>query len=710
MAVATNATPLIALDAVVIDTETTGLDPRKAFVIEIGAVRLTGGRVDEDATFRHLVRPRGPIPPQVTKIHGIDDAKVADAPGFAQVWPQLADFLGAGVVIGHTLGFDLSVLKCECERDAIAWTRPRALDTQLLAHVAEPDLAGYSLEQLANWLGVEITARHAALGDAITTARVFQALIPKLRDRGVRTVAEAITACRALSEVLDGQYRAGWLDVAQAPGRELAERAPDRFDSYPYRHRTGDVMSAPPRLIGADRTLGNALSRMIAEKSSSLFVCPAGQEGAPLPAADAGIVTERDVLRALDADGLALRRPVADFMSGPLTAVPADAFVYRAIGRMSRLRIRHLGVTDASGVVIGALSVRDLLRLRAGDAIALDDEIDEAADVHQLAKAWAKLPQVAASLLREDISACDIAAVISRELGALTRRAALLAERRMRAQGLGDPPCAYCVVVLGSAGRGESLLAMDQDNALIFAEGEPDGAIDQWFAALGAHIADTLHEVGVPYCQGGVMAKNPPWRGSVATWRERVTHWITRSSPDDLLAVDIFFDMRGVHGQTAMAEELWRYGFDLAEGNAGFAKLLAETAGTVEPAVGLFGGFKTREGRVDLKKSALFGIVTTARLLAIHHHVLERATPRRLAGIKALGLGASADLDALIDAQDVLVRLVLDQQVDDIEHGRPPTNKVAVKRLTARDREALHGALQAVRPLGDLSRDLLFGS
>ena len=71
---------------------------------------------------------------------------------------------------------------------------------------------------------------------------------------------------------------------------------------------------------------------------------------------------------------------------------------------------------------------------------------------------------------------------------------------------------------------------------------------DRWFEQLGIHIADILHEVGVPYCKGGVMAKNPQWRGSLDVWRTRVGDWIQRSQPQDLLSVDIFFDMLGVHG------------------------------------------------------------------------------------------------------------------------------------------------------------------
>jgi DNA polymerase-3 subunit epsilon/CBS domain-containing protein len=204
------------------------------------------------------------------------------------------------------------------------------------------------------------------------------------------------------------------------------------------------------------------------------------------------------------------------------------------------------------------------------------------------------------------------------------------------------------------------------------------------------------------------MAKNPPWRGSVSTWRQRIADWVKRSAPEDLLSVDIFFDLRPVHGDGAMANTLWRESFDITRGELGFAKLLAEAAGTTEPGLNLLGGIRTRQGRIDLKKAGLFGIVTLARVLAVRHHVVERATPARIAGVKALDIGAEQDLDALIEAQAVFQDLILDQQIDDIERGIPATNSVVVKRLTRRDRERLRAALGAVRNLDDLVRDLLF--
>ncbi len=702
------AAPLLSLDAVVIDTETTGLDPRKARVIELAGVRLAGGKLDADGSFRQLLRPGGEsIPAETTRIHGIDDAMVARSPPFAEVWPVFNRFLGQAVVIGHTVGFDLAVLKRECGLAGLPWLRPRTLDTRLLAQIVAPELAGFALEELAAWLGVTVADRHSALGDATTTARVFLALVPKLRDHRIRTMAEAERACLALTTVLDGQARSGWIEAVEAPARADVERTLKRFDSYAYRHRNRDIMRAPPVFVEAGASLHDVLAQLAGERISSVYVAPHAASGG-VKAAQAGIVTERDLLRAIARLGAAaLDLPVGQIMSQPLAAVPADAFVYRAIGRMNRLKTRHLAVVDETGSIVGALSARDLLRLRAGEAVSLGDEIDEAVDAHALAVAWAKLPRVAESLLAEGLSGRDIAEVISRELGALTGQAAVIAERIMRERGHGEPPCGYAMIVLGSAGRGESLLAMDQDNAVIFEQGEPDGAEDRWFAALGTHVADILHEVGVPYCKGGVMAKNAPWRGSVATWRNRVEYWITRSRPVDLLSVDIFFDLRAVHGDGSLAVLVRQAAFDAAKGQTAFAKLLVEGVST-PTSLNFFGGIRTEDGRIDLKAAGLFGVVAAARALAIRYHAMDRSTPARLAGVKAIVQVSQSDLDALDQAQGVFLDLILSQQIEDIAHGTPPSNTVSVKRLSARDRDRLHAALRAVAAIDSLTRDLLF--
>ncbi len=179
----------------------------------------------------------------------------------------------------------------------------------MLAELVQPDLAGFTLDQLAAWLGVVAENRHSAAGDALIAARIFLALLPKLREGGIRTLAEAEQACRGLTEALDKQHRAGWVEPVAAPSRTDAERTFARIDTYPYRHRIRDVMSAPAKFIGRDVLLADALAQMSREGCSSLFV--RSNEGGAATPAQTGIVTERDVLRALARDGAeALALPV----------------------------------------------------------------------------------------------------------------------------------------------------------------------------------------------------------------------------------------------------------------------------------------------------------------------------------------------------------------------------------------------------------------
>src|SRR5258705_579712 len=101
MATASSATPLLALDAMAIDTETTGLDARKARIVEIALVPIVNGRLHAAASWRRLVRPDVAIPARATRIHGIDAAAVKEAPAFAQLWGELDARMVGAVLIGH---------------------------------------------------------------------------------------------------------------------------------------------------------------------------------------------------------------------------------------------------------------------------------------------------------------------------------------------------------------------------------------------------------------------------------------------------------------------------------------------------------------------------------------------------------------------------------------------------------------------------------
>lgn len=690
-------TPLLAVEAVALDLETTGLNVRTARIVQIGAVLFGQGRAKDAEAFSMLVNPGVPIPAVATAIHGLSNADVLGAKGVADALSTLARYLDGRPVIGHAVGYDLAVLAAEAKRAGRKPIETAFLDTRLLGEIAAPALPEYTLETLGAWLGVEPEGRHSALGDALTAARIFTALLPHLRSVGIRTWAEAERACEELSRARPpAVVGEGWAEPSRTPG---AEAALGRIDSYPYRHRVRDIMTSPPRFFDAGQSLAGAVSVMADSRISSVFVKDARR---------VGILTERDVLRAIAKEGrVALKKPVGEVASFPLACVSADAFVYRAIGRMTRLKVRHLGVKTAKGALVGALSARDLLRLRASEAIKLGDAIDMADDEAALAAAWAPLPSVAEALLAEGVEAAAIAAVVSRELGDATRRAAELAEDALRAAGE-KPPVPYAVLVLGSAGRGESLLALDQDNAIVFRSGEPDGPEDRYFARLGAKIADTLDAIGIPYCKGGVMGREAAWRGSAETWRARIAGWLSRPTPEDLLSVDIFFDAKPVIGDVRLARSVVADAHSEASRAPHFVKLLAEAGPQPPVALNLIGGFRTKDGRLDLKLAGLLPIVAAARVLAMRHGIEERSTQERLDRLIEMNKGGRADLQAMQAGHKAVLAAILRQQIADIHAGVPPGSKVDMSKLGRREQGEIRAALKVVPGIGALVRDLLF--
>ncbi|MEO3431409.1 DUF294 nucleotidyltransferase-like domain-containing protein [Pelagibius sp. CAU 1746] len=698
--------PLGAVPAVALDLETTGLDVANDRIVEVAAVRLQSDGGGAENRFSRLVNPGLPIPQSSTRIHGISDEEVAGAEAFAEIVPELSQWVGRSLVIGYALGFDLAVLKAEHQRYGIDWTAPRSIDVRYLVQLVAPDLPNQSLELAAKWLGVEIGERHRALGDAETAARIFTALVPRLREKGIVTLAQAERVCRNLTTRLEEEAQAGWHEVlhdSRIAPESVAEYA--RIDSFPYRHRVYDVMRFPAVTLPPATAVREALALMMAKGISSVFVDPPeGRE----PEGSYSILTERDLLRAFNSNVAGVRdAPIARYAKGPLVTVDSEEFVYRAIASMSQRGFRHLGVRDPQGKLVGAISARDLLRQRASDALALGDSLERAASPADLGRIWSGLTTVARGLVFEEADPRDIAAIISRELRALTRRACELAEKEMADQGKGAPPCPYAMMVLGSGGRGESLLAMDQDNAIVFdagtaEDGAPGGAADRWFERLGTLVADMLNEAGVIYCPGGIMASKPEWRLDVAGWRRRLEVWITKARPEDLLNSDIFFDAVSVYGERALAESLYREAQAAAGGSRNFIMAMTLKAGDFQPPLNWLGRPRLENGRIDLKKSGLMPIFSAARIVALSHKLDARSTPERLEAARQRDLFDGAVIGKLIEAHRILLGAILRQQLRDIQHGIALSNKVAPGEMPAHERQQLTWALGQVDSVRDL--------
>ena len=678
--------PLGSLDAVVFDTETTGLNPKSDRIVEIAAVELIAGKIYTETAFSELVNPGIPIPESSTKIHSIDDNAVANAQDFQACIAKFAKWAGPRALIGFSLRFDMSAFESEHRRFGLPWTAPKALDVQELVQALGVELPNFALETIASSLDVTISTRHRALPDAILCAEVFLKIIPLLRGKGVSTFAEAERMCardrRASSEA-----------ISYSGATKPAEAV--NIDSFIYRHRVEEVMTSPPLKAVPSMKMREAIAVMVKKRVGALFVSPDSGK-------NYGIITERDVLQAIHSDGSgALDRMVGEFCSRPLTTIAAKEFLYRAIVEISSLNLKHLGVLNQQDELVGMVTAHDIFGHHTGDGVALGREIETASSPAELGRVWSGLSTVVGSLIGETIEPRDVTAIISREIRALTAKACQLAEAEMFASGQNAPPVPYAMLVFGSGARGESMLAMDQDNGIIF-ENAPVNGAGQWFLKFGKRTSAILDEAGVRYCDGGVMGSNPEWCQDDPGWRNTIAHWLSRTEPEDLLHADIFFDLMPVHGDSRLAEKLRTQAIQSARNALPFLRRLAMQATSFRSPTGWFGRWNLERGRVDLKQSGIMPIFSAARVVALQFGITSRSTAGRLLEYKKFDNANERAVDDLVAAHGILLGAILRQQIQDLADGRPLGNRVDPRMLDGTTRHELDWALSRVSRVRDI--------
>jgi DNA polymerase-3 subunit epsilon len=164
---------------IVLDTETTGLDPSDGHrIIEIGCVELDD-HFPTGRSFQRYLDPQRDVPAEAERIHGISSAMLAGKPKFAEVAEAFMEFLGDAPLVIHNASFDLKFVNAELAKlGKPPIPAARAIDTIEMAKIKLPGVR-YSLDELCKRFGIDLSARdkHGALLDAELTAQVYLELI-----------------------------------------------------------------------------------------------------------------------------------------------------------------------------------------------------------------------------------------------------------------------------------------------------------------------------------------------------------------------------------------------------------------------------------------------------------------------------------------------------------------------------------------------------
>lgn len=184
-------TPLNELKAVVFDLETTGFHPEKGDqVLSIGAIKMTGHKIETDKTFYSLIQTDLPLSKEITALTNLRDEDVRSAPIASEVFMKFFKFVNGAVLVAHHASHELSFMK------KITWDvlrtkfNHRIIDTSFLMRISDPNMKSLPLEDVCHMCGIQMKDRHHALGDAIMTAEIWRYYLQIAGEKGFQNLRE----------------------------------------------------------------------------------------------------------------------------------------------------------------------------------------------------------------------------------------------------------------------------------------------------------------------------------------------------------------------------------------------------------------------------------------------------------------------------------------------------------------------------------------
>jgi CBS domain-containing protein len=463
--------------------------------------------------------------------------------------------------------------------------------------------------------------------------------------------------------------------------------------------RVRDILTREPVYLHADASVLQCAQLMTEQHVSSVVVFDQvgdledrDGDAVHLPA---GIVTDRDLRMRVLAQALPIETPLRDIMSTELITLDHDAYVYEAMLLMMRHNVHHLPLIRRHQVT-AVVSMSDIVRHDSQNSLLLVRGILAQESVKGLIELSAQVPLVMARMYREGVNSHMVGTAMSVIGRSFKQRLLQLAEA-----SFGPAPVPYCFLALGSMAREEQLLVTDQDNALILSPDYDEARHGDYFKALADFVCDGLNACGYSYCDGGIMASNPQWRLTLQEWKKQFSDWIENPDPQALLNASIFFDLSGVEGKIAWAEQLTRFIVNKAKNNKRFLAALARNALNRTPPLGFFKDFVVeKDGRqrysLNLKRRGTAPLVDVIRVHALAEGSLAQNSFDRLEDIADSNLLPQGKRDELSDALEYLSKVRIRQQILAFENGEEPDNTLEPETLSSKERRGLKEAFQVL--------------
>jgi len=387
-----------------------------------------------------------------------------------------------------------------------------------------------------------------------------------------------------------------------------------------------------------------------------------------------GIVTHKDLTERFIVNDKKNITAIYNFMSAPLESIGTNNSIYDAIIKFTEKQINALLVKDLEDNTIGFIDLETIYKASYSNYLFFINEIENTGNIKVLEKYRNRLLLMVNGLIKNDGDINTITKINSIVSDAITKRII-----KNVINEIGEPPCKFAFIVMGSEGRKEQTLSTDQDNAIIF-EDVSEGGIEEYqnyFLRLGERISEDLNTVGYKYCKGNIMAKNIKWCQPFTVWKKYFTGWITEANPKDLLELKIFFDFRFIYGEKKLSTDLFDHVNHLINSFSPFLLFLAESVLKFE----LPDAAPKMKSALDIKLITL-PVVDFARLYGLKFGLNTNNTLDRLEYVKEKGLVNKELIDNISFSYHRLMQIRLKNQSDCISDNKFMGNEINPNELS----------------------------
>ncbi len=459
--------------------------------------------------------------------------------------------------------------------------------------------------------------------------------------------------------------------------------------------RVGALLSRDPVTVPVGTAIRDAALTMRSERVSCVMVTDGG---AMAGGALVGILTDRDLRNRVVAEGLSIDSTVERVMTRDPLRMQVTDYALDALMLMSRHNIHHLPVMR-DGAVAGCLTATSVVESHTASPVFLARNIHSADSPQRVQEAMQRLPGLVHQLTESGATAHSIGHIVSALTDAVTVRLLRLAE-----ESLGPPPVPYAWLAAGSQARQEQTALSDQDNCLLLHDSYDEQEHGAYFKALSDAVCHGLNACGYVYCPGEMMAMNPQWRKPLSAWKNCFRRWIEEPEPKALMLSCVFFDLRHVHGDPVLLDELHAAVLEKTKANRIFQTYMAGNAVSRHPPIGFFRNLVLIHGgehdrTLDLKHNGVVPIVDIARLYALAAGSPAVNTADRLqaaAAAKALNQKTAMDL---MDALEFIGITRLRHQARMAREGKPTDNFLPPEELSGFEKSHLKSAFSVVKTM-----------